>query len=106
MLSLYYLSLFLLVQGIPIQAQQSGTISGVLKDSEGNPVHGIRLAAVARPDSPLEAFTSSVMASFAETDAQGRFTLVVRQIRRTVVVRIAEVGRIRHKDGGDSAIPE
>lgn len=69
------LSLVLAVQGIPVQAQQGGKVTGVLKDSAGKPVAGIRMAAIARPDSLAEAVTSAAMSSLSETDADGRYTL-------------------------------
>jgi hypothetical protein len=69
------LSSLLALQGIPVQAQQAGTVSGVLKDSEGKPLPGIRMAAIARPQSLDEAVTSAAMSSLAETDEQGRYTL-------------------------------
>jgi hypothetical protein len=69
------LSSLLALQGIPVQAQQAGTVSGVLKDSAGKPLPGIRMAAIARPQSLEEAVTSAAMSSLAETDEQGRYTL-------------------------------
>jgi hypothetical protein len=69
------LTLALALQGIPVQAQQAGTISGVLKDTQGKPVAGIRMAAIARPQTLDEAVTSAAMSSLAETDEQGRYTL-------------------------------
>jgi len=63
-------------QGVPVQPTQAGTISGVLKDNAGKPAPGIRVAAVARPDS-LEEFAggAAAMSSIDETDEQGRFIL-------------------------------
>jgi len=67
------LALALLLQGIPVQ--QGGTVTGVLRDSQGKPLAGVRIAAVARGDS-LEAGVNGVaMAGLTETDQQGRFTL-------------------------------
>jgi hypothetical protein len=63
------------LQGIPLQAQQAGRVSGILKDSQGQPLAGIRMAALARPLSLDEAVTSAAMSSLAETDEQGRYTL-------------------------------
>jgi hypothetical protein len=70
------LVLILWVQGIPVQPNQGGTISGVLKDSAGRPAVGIRVGAVPRPDS-LEELTgnTAAMSSLGETDEQGRYTL-------------------------------
>ena len=63
------------LQGIPVQAQQAGKISGVLKDGQGKPIPGIRMAAVAKTETLDEAITSPSMSSLAETDEQGRYTL-------------------------------
>jgi len=69
------LSFVLALQGIPVQAQQAGKVSGVLKDAQGKPIPGIRIAAIARPELLDEAITSPAMSSLAETDDQGRYTL-------------------------------
>ncbi len=66
-------SLTLLIQGIPVQ--QGGTVTGVLRDSQGNPLAGVRMAAVAHASSIEETITAAAMAGLAETDEQGRFTL-------------------------------
>jgi hypothetical protein len=63
------------VQGIPAQAQQAGTILGVLKDRDGNPLPGVRMAAIAPPESLIDALTSASMSSIAETDEAGRYKL-------------------------------
>ena len=67
------LTFILLAQGIPVQ--QGGTVTGVLRDSQGLPLAGVRMAAVARGDSIEEAATGAAMAGLAETDEQGRFTM-------------------------------
>ena len=67
------LSLLLLIQGIPFQ--QGGTVTGVLRDSEGKPLPGVRMAAIAHASSIEETITAAAMAGLAETDEQGRFTL-------------------------------
>jgi hypothetical protein len=66
------LSLILALQGIPVQ--QGGTVTGVLRDSKGMPVAGVRMAAVTRGD-VIENAAGGSMAGIAETDPQGRFTL-------------------------------
>src|SRR5688572_19952306 len=69
-----FLTLFLLLQGIP--TQQGGKVTGVLRDSLGMPIAGVRIAAVARGASVDEiAENGTAMAALAETDDQGRFTL-------------------------------
>src|SRR5688572_24381305 len=65
--------LILLIQGIPVQ--RGGTVTGVLRDSQGNHVPGVRMGAVARPDAIEQAPSGGAMAGLAETDQQGRFTL-------------------------------
>jgi hypothetical protein len=65
---------FLGAQGIPLQPTQAGTITGSLKDSQGRPAVGVRVAAVARPTS-VEEVGGAAMSSIVETDAQGRFVL-------------------------------
>jgi len=67
------LSLAFLLQGIPVQ--QGGTVTGVLRDSQGKTIAGVRIAAVARGDSIEAAVNGVAMAGLAETDEQGRFTL-------------------------------
>src|SRR5437868_4568991 len=71
------LSLLLVLQGIPVQPQQGGTITGVLKDSAGKPVPNIRVTAVAHldPDIAPAVLAGAALSSLAETDAQGRFKL-------------------------------
>ena len=68
-----FVSLILLIQGIPVT--QGGTVTGVLRDSQGNPLPGVRMAAVAHASSIEETITAAAMAGLAETDEQGRFTL-------------------------------
>ena len=67
------LALIFLLQGIPVQ--QGGKVTGVLRDTQGMPLPGVRMAAVARGASLEETITGVAMAGLAETDAQGRFTL-------------------------------
>lgn len=66
------LALILVLQGIP--DQQGGTVTGVLRDSRGMPVAGVRMAAVTRGD-VIENTAAGSMAGITETDAQGRFML-------------------------------
>jgi hypothetical protein len=69
------LSLVLMVQGVPVSAPRAGTVTGVLKSSDGKPLPGIRMAAVAKPDSLIDALTGAAMSSIAETDEKGRYKL-------------------------------
>ena len=66
------LFLILALQGIPVQ--QGATVTGILRDSRGTPVGGVRVAAVARGD-VIENAAGESMAGITETDTQGRFTL-------------------------------
>lgn len=68
-----FVSLLLLLQGIPVQ--QGGTVTGVLRDSAGRPLEGIRITAVARPDAREDVTDGTAMAALAQTDAEGKFTL-------------------------------
>jgi Carboxypeptidase regulatory-like domain len=67
------LSLLFLLQGI--QVQQGGKVTGVLRDSLGMPLPGVRIAAVSRGDTVEAAAAGVSMSGLAETDEQGRFTL-------------------------------
>ena len=67
------ISFLILMQGIPVQ--QGGTVRGVLRDSAGMPIPGIRMAAVARADSLDAVAEGTAMAGITETDAEGKFTL-------------------------------
>ena len=67
------LCVFLLLQGIPIQ--QGGKVTGTLRDNQGTPLPGVRMAAVTRSAAIEEAPTGVAMAGLAETDELGRFTL-------------------------------
>jgi len=80
MLPALLISTLLLAQ-IPLRPAEGGTITGVIKDSAGKPVAGVRVAAVTLPDAIKEGnaaaatATPAAMSSIAETDAQGRYTL-------------------------------
>jgi hypothetical protein len=69
------LTLLLLLQGLPGQAAKTGSIAGTLKDSSGQPIAGVRVVAVPRPESfdPTNSF--SEMSSLVETDKTGHFIL-------------------------------
>jgi hypothetical protein len=62
-------------QGVPTLADQSGTISGVLKDAGGRPAPGVRVGAIAAPDSAAEIASASAMVSLAATDENGKYRL-------------------------------
>src|SRR5262245_23543769 len=69
-----FLALLLSTQGIP-GPNQTGTITGVLKDSAGKPASGVRVGAIAVPDSTTDIANASAMISLAETDDAGRYRL-------------------------------
>src|SRR5688572_22915547 len=60
---------------IPVRPTEGGTISGILKNTEGKPAVGVRIAAVARPDATLDTSAVATMSSLGETDSEGRFRL-------------------------------
>jgi len=67
---------FMLITQVPLATtQKSGTITGVVRDGAGAAIGGMRVGAMARPDSLEEAGRGTSMLSIAETDAEGRFTL-------------------------------
>src|SRR5687767_1301434 len=69
-----FLAFFILLQGIP--TQQGGKVTGVLRDSLGRPLAGVRMGAVARGASLEQIATEGTsMAGLTETDEQGRFVL-------------------------------
>jgi 5-hydroxyisourate hydrolase-like protein (transthyretin family) len=68
------LALTLFAQGTVLQ-NENGTITGVLKTSAGQPAVGIRVAAMAIPESALDAVTGAAMASLVATDEAGRYRL-------------------------------
>ncbi|HET9218806.1 MAG TPA: carboxypeptidase regulatory-like domain-containing protein [Terriglobia bacterium] len=72
MLSLILLAI---LQGIPVPASQAGSITGVLTLSTGKPAAGVRVSALARPESASDALLMSAMAGIAETDANGAYKL-------------------------------
>jgi hypothetical protein len=69
------LSLLLGFQGIPPLADQSGTITGVLKDAAGRPAPGVRVGAIPVPDSAGDLTSTSAMVSLAATDEAGKYRL-------------------------------
>jgi hypothetical protein len=68
------LTLLLATQGLPGQ-RPSGTITGVVRDSTGKPALGVRVGAIAVPDSTQDVAGASSMVSLAETDAVGQYRL-------------------------------
>jgi len=66
-----------LLAQIPVRPSEGGTITGILKNVEGNPAKGIRIAAVSRPESEAAVDVTAVatMSSIGETDSEGRFRL-------------------------------
>jgi len=60
---------------IPVKPSEGGTITGVLKNAEGKPAVGVRIAAVARQEATVDANAVTTMSSIGATDAEGRFRL-------------------------------
>jgi hypothetical protein len=69
------LLLSILIAQIPVKPSEGGTITGTLKDVEGKPAVGVRIAAVPRPDAVVSPEAVVTMSSLAETDEEGRFRL-------------------------------
>jgi hypothetical protein len=63
-----------LLQGIPIAPQAGGTVSGVLKNLQGKPAAGARVSAMTKQE-PRQQTAGVALASLAETDEEGRFTI-------------------------------
>ena len=58
-----------------MQPTQGGTVSGVLRTTDGKPAPGVRVAAIPQTNSADEAPAGGTLSSIAETDEQGRYTL-------------------------------
>jgi hypothetical protein len=69
------LTTLLAILGAQGLEQQRGTITGILRNADGRPVVGARVAALTRPESQLEPAAAADMASIAQTDEQGRYKL-------------------------------
>lgn len=69
------LSLLLLLQGVPIQPTQSGTVTGVLRTADGKPAVNERITAIPLVEFAGEAVDGATLSSLAITDEQGRYTL-------------------------------
>jgi len=69
------IALALFLQGIPALPNQSGTVTGILKYADGKPAVGVRITAVARPESPQDVALAAAISSLAETDQTGRYRL-------------------------------
>lgn len=74
-MGLLYLLFLVLLQGVPVQTQQSGTVVGVLRTADGKPAAGVRVAAVPQSDSVEAAAAGPTLSSIAETDTDGRYKL-------------------------------
>src|SRR5262245_27476044 len=69
------LSISLLIQTANGLQSNAGTISGVLKTTGGRPAVGVRVTAMAVPESVLGVVSSLSMVSLSETDIEGRYRL-------------------------------
>ena len=70
-----FLSLLLLLQGIPVQPTQTGTVTGILRASDGKPAVNERVTAIPQVEFAGEAADGATLSSLAVTDEQGRYTL-------------------------------
>ena len=66
---------FLLSVLLLAQAQAGGTVSGVLRDTNGKPVPNIRVALTEVPITPNETAAGSVLVSLATTSESGAYRL-------------------------------
>jgi hypothetical protein len=71
----FLLGIIFLTQGVPPLSTDSGTITGIVKTASGEPASGIRVTAMARPESLVDAASAASFAGLAETDDDGRYRL-------------------------------
>lgn len=69
------LYLLLTVQGVPPLPAETGVVTGELKTEGGKPAAGVRVAALAKPDSANDLSSVSSFTALTETDTSGRFRL-------------------------------
>jgi hypothetical protein len=65
----------LLAQDVSVLPGQGGTVTGVLRNAEGAPAPGVRVAALARPEAIKDLASTSTFAGLTETDTAGRYRL-------------------------------
>ena len=71
----FLLSLLLWTQGIPVQPTQTGTVTGVLRTTDGRPAVNERVTAIPQVEFAGDAADGATLSSLAVTDEQGRYTL-------------------------------
>jgi len=69
------LQLLLFLQVIPLPPAATGMVTGELKTEGGNPAAGVRVAAMAKPESASDVSAVSSFTALTETDAFGHFKL-------------------------------
>lgn len=69
------LVLWLALQGVTVPSPR-GAASGVLRRTDGSPAPGVRLSAMAKPETAQEV-AGSTLVSITQTDAEGRFRLEI-----------------------------
>src|SRR5215510_13478274 len=69
-----FIAVLVALQGIPLSPQAAGTLSGTLKDAEGEPAAKVRVSALTRQE-PGQKIGGAVLASLAETDDEGRYAI-------------------------------
>jgi hypothetical protein len=70
-----FLLTLLFAQGLPALPGESGTISGVVRTSQGTPAAGVRVSAMVPPEPGTESASAGSFAALAQTDEQGRYHL-------------------------------
>ena len=69
------LALVLWAQGIPVQPNQTGTVTGVLRTADGKPAVNERVTAIPQVEFASDAVDAATLSSLAVTDEQGRYVL-------------------------------
>ena len=69
------LFLAFLLQGIPLPATAGGVIEGQVRNENGTPASGVRVAALTQDDQATDPSAAAALVSLAETDINGRFAL-------------------------------
>jgi hypothetical protein len=75
MIALVLATFMLAVQGVPVLPNQGGTVTGSLRTAAGAPAAGVRVSALAKPETPTELTEAFSLAGIAETDTSGRFRI-------------------------------
>jgi protocatechuate 3,4-dioxygenase beta subunit len=74
-MNILLLTLLLWTQGIPVQPNQTGTVTGVLRTADGKPAVNERVAAIPQVEFAGDTVGAATLSSLAVTDEQGRYML-------------------------------